>query len=131
MSKICQHWSAGKCNRGAACRFQHVGAGGTAGEAPVATYADSDLRDEQELMRLLSGGGGALKEAVEYDAINTWDRVLTRTWEDPAPAGARPAKLGEMKKQMVELRKKHRAAALPMGAGMRDLELLAYRARLE
>ena len=36
MSKICQHWSAGKCNRGAACRFQHVGAGGTAAPKPAA-----------------------------------------------------------------------------------------------
>ena len=34
-SKICQHWSAGKCNRGAACRFQHVGAGGTAAPKPA------------------------------------------------------------------------------------------------
>ena len=64
-----------------------------------------------------------------YDQVNTWDRVLTRTW-DPPPE-ARPPKVAEMREKLAELRQKHRAAALPMGGAFRDLELLAYRGSLE
>ena len=62
MSKVCQHWSAGKCNRGAAC-FQHVGVG-SAAPKPAAPAPDPAAAAEAWVRACVAENGPILASMV-------------------------------------------------------------------
>ena len=85
----------------------HAGGGGGLDDS---TARDPTVAEEKRVERLLKDGTRALRDA-QNEPYDAWDRVLTGSWEEP-PTAARPARIAELRGELVELRKKYRGGAM-------------------
>ena len=98
---------------GAAHRAARPAAANT---APLSRAIDkskeSQIVIEQRLKSVYLGEAKASREAKQYiqpGGTRTWERVLTRTWEEP-PAEPIPGQLDELRTRLKILQKKHAGA---------------------
>ena len=104
--QACQHWARGKCNRGDACRFEHVGAGSNMvrKDRPGAQFRQRQKEEKQQLLLkqgivvAAAGQGGAVfgrsgsvspgRQASASPSSGSWARERSSTTLPQAPAVA-------------------------------------------
>ena len=102
-----------------------VEGGGVHDASESGKMRDSQLEVERRFERLMRGGTRALRVAQEeQEGDSTWDRVLTRTWEEP-PSEARPSRLTGIRKQLRDLQSRIKVAVKDARAAEAETARLA------